>query len=61
LVAAGGDKAQVVASVLVYRVLTYVLPIPIGVACYAAWPRITRWKREPQASGGPAVTTVSSR
>jgi uncharacterized protein (TIRG00374 family) len=61
LVAAGGDKAQVVASVLVYRVLTYVLPIPIGVACYVAWPRITRWKREPEASGGPAVTTVSSR
>jgi len=58
LAAAGGDKAQVVASVLVYRVLTYVLPIPIGVACYLAFPRITRWKREPQ--GGPAATAVSS-
>jgi uncharacterized protein (TIRG00374 family) len=60
LVAAGGDKAQVVASVLVYRLLTYVLPIPIGVACYIAWPRITRWKREPETSGAPAVTAVPS-
>jgi uncharacterized protein (TIRG00374 family) len=60
LAAAGGDKAQVVAAVLVYRALTYVLPIPIGAACYLAWPRITRWKREPQPSGGAVATTVSS-
>jgi uncharacterized protein (TIRG00374 family) len=45
---AGGDKPQVVAAVLVYRALTYVLPIPLGAACYVAWPRITRWKREPE-------------
>ena len=59
LVAAGGDEAEVVASVLVYRALTYVLPIPIGAACYIAWPRITRWKREPEPSAGPAPATVS--
>ena len=52
LVAAGGEQAQVVAAVLVYRALTYVLPIPIGAACYMAWPRITRWKREPEPPPG---------
>jgi len=60
LAAAGGDKAEVVAAVLVYRLLTYVLPIPIGAACYLAWPRITRWKRVPQPSGGTVATTVAS-
>ena len=52
LVAGGGNREQVVAAVLVYRALTYVLPIPIGAACYLAWPRLTRWKREPR----PAFT-----
>ena len=37
LVAAGGDKAQVVASVLVYRALTWLLPIPVGVCTYLWW------------------------
>ena len=37
LVTAGGDREQVVAAVLVYRGLTYLLPIPIGVLCYLAW------------------------
>jgi uncharacterized membrane protein YbhN (UPF0104 family) len=60
LAAAGGDKAQVVAAVLVYRALTYVLPIPIGAACYVAWPRITRWKRESEPSAGPTPATVPS-
>jgi uncharacterized membrane protein YbhN (UPF0104 family) len=39
LVAAGGDEAQVVAAVLVYRALTYLPPIPIGAVCYALWRR----------------------
>jgi putative heme transporter len=53
LVAAGGDRAQVVASVLVYRSLTYLLPIPVGVICYAIWRRNQRWRRTP-----PSVETV---
>jgi uncharacterized protein (TIRG00374 family) len=42
--AAGGDKAQVVAAVLVFRVLTYVLPIPVGLACYIFWRRNRSWR-----------------
>jgi putative heme transporter len=39
LVTAGGDEAQVVAAVLVYRLLTFVLPIPVGAGSYFLWQR----------------------
>lgn len=41
LVAAGGDRAAVVAAVLVYRALTYLLQIPLGGAAYLLWRRST--------------------
>ena len=37
LVTAGGDHEQVVAAVLVYRALTYLPPIPLGLLAYAFW------------------------
>jgi uncharacterized protein (TIRG00374 family) len=37
LVAAGGPKAPVVAGVLVYRALTYLPPIPLGLLAYVRW------------------------
>ncbi|MDP8936199.1 MAG: YbhN family protein [Actinomycetota bacterium] len=48
LVTAGGDRPQVVAAVLVYRALTYLLPIPVGVVTYLIWRRNTRWRRSPE-------------
>jgi uncharacterized protein (TIRG00374 family) len=39
LVAAGGDRDQVAAGVLVYRALTWALPILVGVGCYVWWRR----------------------
>jgi putative heme transporter len=42
LVAAGGDREQVTAAVLVYRALTWGLQIPVGVACYLWWRRTQR-------------------
>jgi putative heme transporter len=39
LTAGGGDKAQVVAAVLVYRALTWALPIVVGVGCLLWWRR----------------------
>jgi uncharacterized protein (TIRG00374 family) len=39
LVAAGGNADQVTAAVLVYRVLTWALPIVVGVGCYLWWRR----------------------
>jgi uncharacterized protein (TIRG00374 family) len=39
LVLAGGDRAQVVAAVLVFRVLTFLLPVPIGAVTWWLWRR----------------------
>jgi len=39
LTAAGGARAEVTAAVLVYRALTWGLPIVVGVGCYLWWRR----------------------
>jgi uncharacterized membrane protein YbhN (UPF0104 family) len=39
LVLAGGQEAEVVAAVLVFRLLTFVLPIPIGACTWWLWRR----------------------
>lgn len=39
LVGAGGARASVVAGVLVYRSLTYLLQIPLGAVAYLVWRR----------------------
>ena len=45
LVAAGGARPQVVAAVLVYRALTWLLPIPVGIGTYLWWRRRSLWRR----------------
>jgi uncharacterized protein (TIRG00374 family) len=47
LVAAGGARAEVAAAVLLFRALTYVLPIPFGLGCYLFWKRNRSWRRAP--------------
>lgn len=47
LSAAGGARAQVAAAVLIFRALTYVLPIPFGLLTYIFWRRNTSWRRAP--------------
>jgi uncharacterized membrane protein YbhN (UPF0104 family) len=47
LVAAGGDHAQVVAAVLLFRVLTYGIQIPLGGFTYMIWRAKRDWRREP--------------
>jgi uncharacterized protein (TIRG00374 family) len=47
LVAAGGARPEVAAAVLLFRALTYVLPIPIGLGCYLFWKRNKSWRRAP--------------
>lgn len=51
LVAAGGDKAKVVAAVLVYRALTWLLPVPVGVGTYLWWRK---------RSSSPAIKETST-
>ena len=43
LTQAGGDDAAVVAAVLVFRVLTWLLPIVIGAGTYVYWRRKRSW------------------
>jgi putative heme transporter len=56
LVAAGGDREQVTAAVLVYRALTWGLQIPVGVACYLWWRR-TSLQPQPATTDSPQVAT----
>jgi uncharacterized membrane protein YbhN (UPF0104 family) len=47
LVLAGGARAEVVAAVLVFRVLTFLLPIPFGVVTYWLWRRAEGHREAP--------------
>ena len=52
----GGDDAQVVAAVLMFRVLTYVLPILVGGGTYILWRRKRSWRDSaPPLSAAGAV------
>jgi uncharacterized membrane protein YbhN (UPF0104 family) len=55
LAAAGGEHAAVAAAVLVFRVLTYVLPIPLGVLTYVFWQRNRSWRRAPNSAPRTAL------
>jgi uncharacterized protein (TIRG00374 family) len=50
LAAAGGPRALVAAAVLIFRALTYVLPIPIGLVTYVIWQRNRSWRRAPNSA-----------
>jgi uncharacterized protein (TIRG00374 family) len=56
LSAAGGARAQVAAAVLIFRALTYVLPIPLGLLTYLFWRRNHSWRRPP--NGAPRTDLV---
>ena len=43
LTRAGGNDAQVVAAVLLFRLLTYALPIALGLGTYIVWRRNRSW------------------
>lgn len=50
------DQAAVLAAVLLYRVATFLVPIPIGLATYLYWRRSTAWRRPVDSRGPSAVT-----
>jgi uncharacterized membrane protein YbhN (UPF0104 family) len=49
LVAAGGNEPQVVAAVLLFRVLTFGVQIPLGGFTYMIWRARSGWRRAPAA------------
>jgi uncharacterized membrane protein YbhN (UPF0104 family) len=56
LSAAGGERPEVAAAVLLFRALTYVLPIPLGLGTYLFWKRNRSWRRAPGEA--PRTTLV---
>jgi uncharacterized protein (TIRG00374 family) len=53
LVGAGGDTSLVAAAVLIYRALTWALPILVGIGCYVWWRRQS-WTTPTQRTQRPA-------
>ncbi len=51
------DQPAVLAAVLLYRLATFLVPIPIGLVTYLYWRRSTAW-RQPLDSRGPSGRTV---
>jgi uncharacterized protein (TIRG00374 family) len=50
----GSDQPAVLAAVLLYRIATFLVPIPIGLTTYLYWRRSTAWRR-PVNSQGPSA------
>lgn len=51
---APGEKAAIVAAVLIFRTLTYGIQIPIGAFTYVIWRRKTSWRRDTPPPGSIA-------
>jgi uncharacterized protein (TIRG00374 family) len=45
------EKAQIVAAVLIFRVLTFGIQIPLGAVTYVIWRRTKRWFRDTPPPG----------
>ncbi len=41
------DQAAVLAAVILYRIATFLVPIPIGLVTYLYWRRSTKWRLPP--------------
>jgi len=59
LVVAGGDRSLVVAAVLVYRALSYLLQVPLGLVSYVIWRSKASWRvpAHPGAGADPPSPT----
>jgi putative heme transporter len=47
----GGPDTEVLAAVLTYRAITFLLPLPVGAVSFVAW----RWSRRVAGLGGGGV------
>lgn len=47
---AGGEESLVVAAVLIYRALSYLLQVPMGLIAYIMWRSKKSWREEPAVS-----------
>jgi uncharacterized membrane protein YbhN (UPF0104 family) len=61
LAGGGGIRAQAVAAVLLFRLLTYGLPIPLGGLACLIWQHKTGWRTRERPQQEPAVVPGASR
>ena len=61
LVTAGGPRAEVVASVLVYRALTYVLPVALGTLAYLRYKKGSAARSKRVADAKAAAASAGPR
>ncbi len=47
-----GTKNQIAAAVLLFRALTWLAPIPLGVGCWLFWRSNSSWRRSPEERPG---------
>src|SRR5262249_17845219 len=59
-VAVDGNDDAIVAGVLLFRLVTYVLPIAVGAGCYVFWQRKRSWRRAPPPEPIEAVAVVAA-
>lgn len=52
------DEAAVLAAVLLYRIATFLVPIPIGLVTYLYWRMSTAWRRPVNSRGPSAGPTI---
>ncbi len=52
------DQAAVLAAVLLYRIATFLVPIPIGLVTYLYWRMSTSWRRPVNSRGPSAIPTL---
>lgn len=59
LIAMGGADAQVVAGVLVFRMLSFFISVPLGLGMFVVWKKMLRWRQPVDAPAiGPAIASV---
>ena len=56
LAATGAVDTEIVAAVLVFRAVTYLLPIPLGAIAYVVWRRNTTWRKTSEERASVANT-----
>jgi len=56
LIAVGGPHAGVVAGVLVFRALSFFLPLPFGLATYLVWRNEASWRRPVVAAAALGIS-----
>ena len=57
---AQSEQPAVLAAVLLYRIATFLVPIPVGFGTYVYWRKSTAWRRPPGTRGPMALSAAGA-